>query len=58
MALSTLLERFVDKAPLCVVAGRVDWRRVQKAKQGPKKPSASKQRHVSTARLLQETQSG
>jgi len=44
-------------------ARQVDWQRVKKAKQGPKKPppkkpSASKQRHVSTARLLQETQKG
>jgi Transposase DDE domain len=46
---------------LRAVARRVNWDRVKKTTRGPKKPppkrpSASKQRHVSTARLLQSRQ--
>jgi IS4 transposase len=43
------------------LAAGVAWERIQKSKRGPRKPppkkaSASKQRHVSTARLLQNRQ--
>jgi hypothetical protein len=45
------------------LARQVQWERVKKSKHGPKKPtpkkpSASKRRHVSTARELQKIQSG
>ena len=55
------IEEFADG--LRQLAQRVQWERVKKSKHGPKKPppkkpSASRRRHVSTARELQKIQSG